>query len=220
MRGSCAATRVAPACRNYKKLMYSNKDPVQPKINKYMFFKKWIAFLYISNKQCKNEIRKTIPLIVESKQCYFHVSFKNLLSHFLEGFPLATPLVPSRIFFSSLVFLLCNPIMSCVYLLMELFPLLLVVSLKVATVPFSSLKFLFLVQWLAKNKILDRWMVERGDGTKHPNGVIPETVKRQKWNMEHGCQDWKIQILESTASAKNRTLISCISCIGRWILCH
>ena len=129
-------------------------------------------------------------------------------------------LVPSRISFSSLVFLHCNPIMSCAYLLMELLPLLLVVSLKVAIVTFSSLKFLFLIQWLAKNKILERWVVERGNGTKYPNGVIPETVKRQKWNMEYGCQDWKMQTLESTASAKNCTLISCISCIGRGILYH
>lgn len=99
----------------------------------------------------------------------------------LGSLSLGYSLVPSRIFFSSLVFLLCNPIISCAYLLTELFPLLLVVSLRVGIVPCSSLKSWILVQWLAKNKILDRWMVKRGDDIKYPKGVI-----HRQWKDRNG----------------------------------
>lgn len=101
------------------------------------------------------------------------VSFKNLLKSKLPlGRPsLATPLpLVESVGFLSLVFLFCNPVISCAYLLTELFPLWQVVSLRVGIVSSSSLKCLFLVQWLAKNKILERRTVDRGDDVKYPTG--------------------------------------------------
>lgn len=63
----------------------------------------------------------------------------------------------------------------------------------------SSLKSSFLVQRLAKNKIPVRRMVERGDDIKYPK----ELSNNEKTELEHGCQGWKTQIMESTASSNS-----------------
>lgn len=42
-------------------------------------------------------------------------------------------------------------------------------------------------------------MVERGDDIKYPK----ELSNNEKTELEHGCQGWKTQIMESTASSNS-----------------